>query len=45
LLLYLRMVSVMYAGLEIFNQTSEPEGANKKKNKKQLEVNAARKSE
>lgn len=39
------MVSVLYAGLEIFNQTSEPEDANKKKNKRQLEVNAAKKLE
>lgn len=42
---YPGMVSVLYAGLVIFNQTSEPEDANKKKNKKQLEVNAARKPE
>jgi len=39
------MVSVMYAGLEIFNQTSGPEDANKKKNKRQLEVDAAKKPE
>jgi hypothetical protein len=32
----------MYAALAVLKQTGEPENADKKKNKRQLEVNAAK---